>query len=107
MQFLRAAHASRASGFEKTSPGLSKRLICLSSEICCTERVIPGALPTCATLERFKLLIRELLPTLGSPTMPACQGRGLQMESKFALSKSSISVSYSSSSPGFQSAVCS
>ena len=36
-----------------------------------TEVVTPGVLPTATARDRFRLLISELLPTLGSPTMPA------------------------------------
>lgn len=36
-----------------------------------TEVVTPGALPTFTTRVRFKLLIKEDLPTLGKPTIPA------------------------------------
>jgi len=70
MQFLRAAQESPGWLAENTIPGLSSRLMCASRLICCTDLVMPGAFPTCATLARFRLLIRELLPTLGSPTMP-------------------------------------
>jgi len=71
MQFLRAAQESPGWLAENTMPGLSSRLMCLSRLTSCTCLVTPGALPTCATRARFRLLMRELLPTLGSPTMPA------------------------------------
>ena len=34
-------------------------------------RVTPGRLPTCTALALFRLLISELLPTFGNPTIPA------------------------------------
>lgn len=39
----------------------------------CTEVVTPGVLPTLTTRVRFRLLIRDDLPTLGSPMIPGSQ----------------------------------
>ena len=45
-QFLSAAQASSPLPAEKTMPGLSSRLMCLSRLTCCMLRVMPGAFPT-------------------------------------------------------------
>lgn len=68
---LRSAEAAGLAAALKTIPGLSSSLMFLSRCTSWTEVVTPGALPTAATRVRFKLLIRLLLPTFGSPMMPA------------------------------------
>ena len=76
MQLSRAAWALPAA--EKTMPGLSSRVTFLSRCTSCTVVVTPGVFPVAAACLRFRLLIKELLPTLGRPTTPAGQGSHLQ-----------------------------
>ena len=70
-QFRNAAAApSYAAPLANTTPGESSNVTCLSRWICCTARVTPGVLPVATTRARFRLLMSELLPTLGKPTTP-------------------------------------
>ena len=66
---LRSAAAAPDSALN-TTPGESSRRICLSRTTSCTPRVTPGALPTCATRARLRLLMSDDLPTFGRPTTP-------------------------------------
>jgi len=66
----------------KTIPGLSSSFTCLSRCTSCAVRVTPGVLPTATTRDRFRLLISELLPTLGSPITPAHQ-HGMRFQAVF------------------------
>ena len=69
VQLSRAAWALPAA--ENTMPGLSSRVTFLSRCTSCTVVVTPGVFPVAAACFRFRLLISELLPTLGRPTTPA------------------------------------
>lgn len=70
MELCRAAVAASGS-CEKSRPGLSMRRRFLSSTTSWAVRVTPGRLPTWTALALLRLLIKEDLPTFGSPTMPA------------------------------------
>ena len=65
-QFFKANEATSPS-FEMTIPGLSKSLIFLSNLTSCSVLVRPGVEPNRHACERFKLLIKLLLPVLGKP----------------------------------------
>lgn len=62
--------SSSSSTAEKSTPGESTKLICLSSFTSCTSLVKPGVADTPTALDLLRLLISELLPTFGYPMIP-------------------------------------
>uniref|UniRef100_A0A7C9D337 Uncharacterized protein n=1 Tax=Opuntia streptacantha TaxID=393608 RepID=A0A7C9D337_OPUST len=70
LQLRSATDASSCPDLSITTPGQSNNLTFLSNCTSCIDLVNPGVAPTLTTWHLFKLLIRLLLPTLGSPTIP-------------------------------------